>query len=191
MRRTLLAACLLVSAPSFAQQPTGQSPFRLTLFASGHAIGYGGGGMSEGRDDKGWGGGGLGLALEYRWRQQWAVELSVAAERNDTTFVRRIGGREEYFQRSLTAYPVDLVGQYHFATKGHWEPFVGLGAHYNPAIDSPVGRLDHRFAGQFGVGLGYLLTPRLSLTVDAKRLFSRGVEYDPALKASLGLGWRF
>jgi outer membrane protein W len=67
------------------------------------------------------------------------VELSVTAERNDTTFVRRIGGKEGYFQRSLTAYPLDLVGQYHFATNGHWEPFVGLGAHYNPAIDSPVG----------------------------------------------------
>jgi hypothetical protein len=54
-----------------------------------------------------------------------------------------------------------------------------------------VGRLDDRFAGQFDVGVAYLLTPRLALAVDAKRLFSRDVEYSPAWKASLGVGWRF
>jgi outer membrane protein W len=189
MRHALLAACLLVTVPSFAQQPQGQSPLRLTVFASGHAIGYS---MSEGNNGgSAWSGGGVGLALEYRWQRQWALELSLAAEKNDTTFVRRIGGTEESIKRSLTAYPVDLVGQYHFATKGHWKPYAGLGGHYNPAIDSPFGRLDHRFSAQVDLGVDYMLTPRLSLKIDAKHLFSRDFQYDPALKAWLGLGWRF
>jgi outer membrane protein W len=189
MRHALLVLCLLVTIPSFAQQSGGQSPLRLTVFTSAHAVGYG---RSEGEDrGSAWSGGGVGLALEYRWREQWALELSAAAENNRTSFVLRNGAEEEYIDRSLRSYPVDLVGQYHFITKGSLKPYVGIGAHYSPALDSPVGELGDRVSAQLDLGVNYMLTPRLSLKIDAKRLFRRDVAYDPALKAWLGLGWRF
>lgn len=108
------------------------------------------------------------------------------------TFVGRSGGVVVYSEQyALTTYPVDLLARYHFATRSSWKPFVGAGAHFLPGPDSPEGSLRSRLALQASVGLDYTITQKLTLRIDARRLLGRDIAYDPALKAFVGMGWRF
>jgi outer membrane protein W len=190
MNRTTIAiiACVLSTGALRGQEPQAEGPFRVLAFFTGHAIGYGGSGMS----DSSWGGGGVGVALAYQLHGPWVAELSAGVERADLSFVERYGGATEYDRATVTSYPVDLLARYHFATRSAWKPFLGAGAHYLPGPDSPVGRLRSQFAWQASAGIDYEFSPRFSLRVDARPLLRDDeIAYDPTLKAFVGAGWRF
>jgi outer membrane protein W len=183
MRRAALAFALCLAAAPVLGQPSSPHPgaLRFTLFGSSYGSGYS-------SNDGFFGDGALGAALEYRFSPRLGVELSLSGARHVVGFVRA----NQFFEESVTTYPLDFMGQYYFSTGGPWKPYLGLGVHYVDAPRSPVGPLEDRLSPQFSAGVEYLIGSRLSLTLDAKRLLrDRYLPYDPELKASVGFGWRF
>lgn len=166
MRKALLVMCVLFAVPLFAQQDS--SKLQLSVFASNP--GYVSGGSTGSRYT-----GGFGAALEYRWNQQWALELQAASQ--------------EHF-RAERSYPVDLLVHYRFQNDSRWKPFLGAGFRYEDEPFRPY--RDDRTGLEIDGGVHFMITPTLSLRVDAKQfLFNRSGEYDFDLRPSIGFAWRF
>lgn len=182
MRKALLAVGLLLAAlPSFAQQ----SPLRLSVFASD--LGFT---RSEGAGSDF--SGGIGAALEYRWSQQWALELSVTREERTTGF-GRIGadGSVQLEHREVHAHPVDLTAQYQFRTASRWKPYAGAGLRYVSGQTSTFQK-QYSLSPEIIGGVHFMITPELSLRFDAKqRIGNDDAAFDSAFKPSIGLGWKF
>lgn len=182
MRKALLAVGLLLAAlPSFAQQ----RPFRLSVFASDPGFTHS---ESSGTDVSG----GIGAALEYRWNEQWALELSVVREEH-TVGIARIGdgGVVHFDRREVRAYPVDLIAQYQFLTMSRWKPYLGAGLRYVSGQTTPFDK-GHYLSPEISGGVHFMITPALSLRFDAKqRIGDDDTAFDSAFKPSVGFGWKF
>jgi len=178
MRKALFAISLLFAVSSFAQD----SPFRLSVFATN--IGY-----TESDSAGSNFHGGIGAALEYRWNQRWALELSVASEEHTMT-IGRIEPTGFTFERhDVRSYPIDLLAHYRFVNSTRWQPFVGAGVRH---IHSSDALFDDRTSLEVDGGVHLMLTPALSIRIDAKQsLLDDDGTFDGGLTTSIGLGWKF
>lgn len=181
---------LLFAVSAFAQEKTEglqQGTFR--VFAFGSNFGY----TESDAVGSNWHGG-YGFGLEYRFRDRWSAEISVAEEESPGIgFTRTFPDGTILRQRvQVTNHPVDVVGQYHFITRSAWKPYVGAGARYVRDVGAPF--VDHgdRLSAQLVGGVYYNVTPRVSLRLDVKRLL-RGdsTVSDDSRKVSIGVGWAF
>ena len=181
MRKALLILSVLFAVPLFAQQST--EKFRFSVFATDIGFTHS---ESVGTD---WSGG-LGAALEYRWNQQWSLELQIASEEHTiTTAVLEQNGIYFIDRREARFYPIDLLAHYEFANSSRWKPFLGAGVRY---VRSPDSNYVDRTTFEIDGGVHYMITPALSLRMDAKQLISSdGRAFDHGLKPSIGLGFRF
>jgi hypothetical protein len=177
MRKTLFAICLLLAVPAFAQQPTSSDPYRITIFASN--LSYTESDLSGRNFD-----GGIGAALEYRWRKEWSLELSVGVEER-----RRFSSGDSF---DVQSYPVDLVALRHFDPDSNWKPYLGAGARYLHSTGFPGSGSDGTLSPQVVGGVHYFFTPRLSLRFDARQMLrDDSPNGERMFNASVGLGWRF
>ena len=180
MRKALLVICVLFAVPSFAQQ----SKLQLSVFATDP-------GYISSRSTGNYFTGGIGAALEYRWNQQWALELQVSGERQMRSIAHFDQNGLVTVERSRdTTYPIDLLAHYRFETSSRWKPFVGAGIRYEHTRISQFDNTSAVF--EVDGGVHFMITPSLSLRLDAKSLlFDTQGHFDANLKPSVGLGWRF
>jgi hypothetical protein len=183
MRKALLViAVSLFAVPLFAQQ----SKLQVSVFATDVSFSYSEGSGSN-LD------GGIGAALEYRWNRHWALELQVTREDRDRTLMRidPLDPSEPPFTRLHgTAYPIDLLAHYRFDNASRWQPFVGAGIRYER---SPFREFDqNRTVFEIDGGVHFMMTPALSLRLDAKQLLTDdNGHFDSSIRPSIGLGWKF
>ncbi|HJQ41335.1 MAG TPA: outer membrane beta-barrel protein [Thermoanaerobaculia bacterium] len=165
MRKALLVMCVLFAVSSFAQD---QSKMQLSVFASNP--GY----VQSSRVGSHYTGG-IGAALEYRWNRQWALELQAATQ--------------EHGHYEGRTYPVDLLLHYRFENDSRWKPFLGAGFRYE---NSSFSEFDERSGIEIDGGVHFMLTPSLSLRMDAKQLvLDRNGHFGIDLRPSIGFGWKF
>jgi outer membrane protein W len=129
--------------------------------------------------------GGLGLALSRAITPRWSAELRVAEERHLGSLV------SDSERRTLRVFPVDLLTEYRFSNSSRWTPYVNAGVRY---VAEPAGRslYGDRIDGQIGVGTSLRITPRFGLRFDVNGLLrSRDVYFDPLIRPSLGVTWRW
>lgn len=192
MRKHIAVAVtlLLFAVSAFAQEKTEglqQGTFR--VFAFGSNFGY----TQSDSVGSNWHGG-YGLGLEYRFRDRWSAEISVAQEESHgPTFTTRYPDGTVFIgSHSLTNHPVDVVGQYHFITRSAWKPYVGAGARYVRDEGAPFVDRGDRLSAQLVGGIYYNVTPRVALRLDLKRLLrTDSTGYDDGRKVSIGVGWAF
>ncbi len=80
----------------------------------------------------------------------------------------------------LRTYPIDATARYHFLTDTRWKPFIEAGLHYVGApTPESVGGVVLQIRRSFGIML------------EGKLLLGDREPYDPLLRASVGLSWRF
>lgn len=165
MRKALLVMCVLFALPLFAQD---SSKLQLSVFASDP--GYVSSSSAGSRYT-----GGFGAALEYRWNQQWALELQAASHQH---------------YRAERSYPVDLLVHYRFQNDSRWKPFLGAGLRYEDEPFRPS--FEDRSGFEIDGGVHFMLTPTVSLRMDAKQLLlNRSGEFEFDLRPSIGFGWKF
>ena len=140
---------------------------------------------------------GYGAAFNQTLTPRFSVQIALAVEEPTVC----VGGSfltTPCTQLKLRTYPVDLTGRYHFLNETRWKPYVGLGMRYaqaphlTPKSRTAIGHgypnhLDPQVVG----GVELLINPSFGVTVDAKQLLANSEAYDPRLKASVGLSWRF
>ena len=152
-----------------------------------------------------------GLGLGYQLNPSWSVELyweyrSHAAE---TT----LGNGERFDDGNYASNIFYLNGNYHWATDGPWQPYVGAGIGWVEEIDIDLERSgepersfsDSGYVGfQFYTGVNYALSPKWSLQGEIRySVFDdidldeesgsgtiEGLDYDP-FTAQLGVVYRF
>jgi len=181
MRKALLVVCVLFAIPLFAQQ----SEIQVSVFATDPGYAQS---QSTGSNFTG----GIGAALEYRWNQRWALELQVSREERDRTLVRidpdpvvppvqRLQG---------TAYPIDLLLHYRFENASRWKPFLGAGVRYERSAFRQFD--ENRTLFEVDGGVHFMITPALSLRLDAKQLLADdNGHFDSSIRPSIGFGWKF
>jgi hypothetical protein len=181
MRKALLVVCVLFAVPLFSQQ----SKVQVSVFATDVNFTYSEGAGSN-LD------GGIGAALEYRWNRHWALELQVTREDRDRTLMRIDPDPVvPPFQRLQgTAYPIDLLMHYRFENDSRWKPFVGAGVRYERTAFREFD--ENRTLAVIDGGVHFMITPTLSLRLDAKQLLGDDQGHlDARFKPSIGLGWKF
>jgi outer membrane protein W len=153
----------------------------VTVFATG--IGY----MSRPTDDGSELHGGVGLALSYRWGLRFGAEVSVTSQRYRGEAIGILADSGRLIRDHVRSEPVDLVAQYHFATRNRWKPYAGLGVHFLNARDA-----DSLLSPQVNGGVFFSLTPNVALRLDARYVIgNRTAFHDPAVKPSFGMALRF
>jgi hypothetical protein len=112
--------------------------------------------------------GGLGIALSRAFTPHWSAELRLAEERHS--------------RRGLRVFPVDLLTEYRIPNSSRWTPYVNAG------LRSVSDRID----GQMGAGTSLRITPHFGLRFDVNGLLrSRDVYFDPRIRPSFGVTWRW
>ncbi|HEX9160603.1 MAG TPA: outer membrane beta-barrel protein [Thermoanaerobaculia bacterium] len=148
--------------------------------------------------------GGLGLALARSWTPRWSTEIAVAREQHfaESVAFDDSSGRASVTSERFHVFPVDVWTQYRFVNSSRWTPYVGAGWRYvhAPSVEivrepSPAPRLERfptRSSGQIGAGTALRITPHFGLRFDGAVLLSNeSMTYDPRLRASFGVNWRF
>jgi outer membrane protein W len=201
MRAFTVAAILLMCASAVIAADT--RAMQLSVFTSNLSFG-----QSNGQSQ--WGGGG-GIALSRAWSPNWSTELAVAAQRESGLFtinsLAPSGAASPLTQRrDFSVFPADLTMQYRFLNQSRWIPYLVAGARYvgaprsaqvevTPSLGNLAGtgsNLQERRSVEAGAGLSVRITPRVGLRVDAMRLLrSDGVNYDPLVRTSFGVSFRF
>jgi hypothetical protein len=141
---------------------------------------------------------GYGAAFSHAWTPRFSTAIAVAVE--DPVVVHCVGGiftPQKCSEVSLRTYPVDLTGRLHFPNDTRWQPYVGVGLRYVRAprltpeeallIGHPSDLVDAEVIG----GLEFLIKPSFGITAEVKGLIGTNEDYDPLLKVSGGLSWRF
>ncbi|HSP33701.1 MAG TPA: hypothetical protein VLU46_05235 [Thermoanaerobaculia bacterium] len=163
--------------------------------------------------------GGAGIALAHAFTTRWSAELRVAAEQHWKDVTAAIPATPYIpvpMRVKFRVYPIDLLAKYSFPNQSRWTPYVSGGVRYvnTPAIhradlcvgmpDSPCSQwtsvpfqrasnpVSDRFDAQLGIGTNVRITPRFGLCFDANALLrSDDVSYDPLVRPSFGVNWRF
>ena len=171
---SLTVGLLLICSSAFAQQKR-----ELTIFISD--ISY----LSNTFSKTHWYGG-VGLAYSTFFTPHVSGEIAAAVEEHRSH--TNIGVTPV----TLRTYPIDLSARYHFFTESRWKPYLGLGVRH---VDAPHGDPGFRYFNhvnpQIVGGVEYLVKPSIGITLDGKQIVGERATYDPWLKVSLGLNWRF
>ena len=142
---------------------------------------------------------GYGAAFNHSWRPRFSTGIAVAVE--DPVVAVCVGGiftPLRCSEVSLRTYPADLTGRFHFLNETRWKPYIGLGVRYvaaphlTPEALLVIGHSysDHVDAEVVG-GLQFLIKPSFGITAEVKSLVRNREDYNPLLKVSGGLDWRF
>jgi outer membrane protein W len=138
--------------------------------------------------------GGVGVAYNAMITPRISGQLAVAIEQHKSYsyIVDGFGGFQQVTPQNLRTYPIDLSARYHFINETRWKPYLGLGARYvgKPHAD-PGFRYSNHLNAQAVGGVEFLVKPQLGITLDGKQLLGDRDQYDPFLKVSLGVSWRF
>jgi outer membrane protein W len=210
MRRlSIVLAILLVSTAAAADD-------HLTVFINnlGHVDStqavYDVTGQPVSRNVSEWTGGG-GLSLDHAWNARWSTEASVGFEQRYNTHgifvpVSSGGNAPATVRDKIDTYPIDLMMRFRFPNESRWTPYIAAGAHYAGAPDityfqrtnsifpGPVtlARYSDRFGAQIGAGTTFRITPRVGLQLDLKQqLRTHEVFFDPLVRGSFGVNWKF
>jgi outer membrane protein W len=184
MRRTglFLIAFLVLSPAAFGQQKREPSIFLSDIS-----------GVSNAHEKTHWYGG-VGIAFNAFVTPRISAQVAAAVEQHHTYpyLVSPNGFIDPVIPLTIRTYPIDLAAQYHFLNETRWKPYLGLGARYvrAPKVDPGFLYRNHLNPEIVG-GVEFLIRPSLGLTLDAKQLLGDRESYDPFLKVSVGLGWRF
>jgi outer membrane protein W len=151
--------------------------------------------------------GGFGVAFSHSWNARWSAEGSIALDQHYMDGLRFIASTPVTTHEKVRIIPVDLMMRFQFPNDSRWKPYIGGGARYvgapditvadistpNPAGLFPVAvrRLDSRLSAQVGVGTTFMITPRVGLQFDVKRLLRNdSIAFDPLTRGSFGVPWK-
>lgn len=139
--------------------------------------------------------GGLGASFSRMLTPHVSAQVSVASEvhRSYPYFVGFDGTILPATQQDIRTWPVDFVARYHWLNDTRWKPYLGAGLRYVAAphgVDPGFRYQDHLNAQVVG-GLEFLVRPNFGITLDAKQIVGSRETYDPELKFSAGVNWRF
>lgn len=141
---------------------------------------------------------GYGAAFNEAWTPHFSTQIAAGVEDPETC----IGGSflvAPCTTFKVRTYPIDFSGRYHFLNETRWKPYIGAGLRYvrapkltPEAIAANRGRgYPDRFDPQFVGGVEFLVKPSFGIAVDGKVLGATSAQYDPILKISASLNWRF
>ncbi len=206
MRTFTVAAAVVMCATAVLAADAGKTQFSVTTSNLSYA---------ESGNGSQWSGG-VGLALSRAWSPQWSTELAVAMEQHQALYTRfevvpfqpadQLVPATE--RRTFRVFPVDLTTQYRFTNSTRWTPYIIGGVRYVAApagnnstaiATTPSGLFNASFAfpgdragAEIGAGTSLRITPHIGLRFDAIRLLrSNEVNYDPRVRTSLGVSFRF
>jgi outer membrane protein W len=152
--------------------------------------------------------GGFGVAFSHSWNARWSAEGSIGLDQHYMDGLRFIASTPVTTHEKVRTIPVDLMMRFQFPNDSRWKPYVGGGARYvgapditvadisttpNPAGLFPVAvrRLDSRLSAQVGIGTTFMITPRVGLQFDVKRLLRNdSIAFDPLTRGSFGVHWK-
>lgn len=152
--------------------------------------------------------GGFGVAFSHSWNAQWSAEGSLGFEQYYMNGQRFEASIPVTTREKVRTIPADLMMRFHFPNDSRWKPYVGGGAHYVGAPDITVAdisttpnsaglfpvtvrRLDSRLSAQVGIGTTFMITPRVGLQFDVKRLLRNdSITFDPLTRGSFGVHWK-
>jgi len=137
---------------------------------------------------------GYGVAYDEMWTPRFSTQIAVGVEEPEVCVGGSLFG-PPCTRFRLKTYPVDLAGRYHFANNTRWTPYVGAGVRYVRAPHLPTDasrrpypdHVDPQIVG----GVQFLITPSFAIVLDGKQRLGTSEQYDPWLKISAGLDWRF
>ena len=146
-----------------------------------------------------------GAAFDHMFSDRLSAGISVTSQRyhqNVTTFTTGIPTEPPIFSTvTRTIYPIDATVSYHFLTDSRWKPYIGAGLRYISETFRSIGPLGrahfttHETDPEVAAGVVFQFRPDLGLSFEAKQLIGdnngRAFRADPALKASVGLTFRF
>ncbi len=136
--------------------------------------------------------GGGELAVNHFWTPEFSTMLAAGAARSyDTwTLYDRDSNVVTHGEYSYTAYPFDLLAQFHFATgESRWKPYVGAGVRYT---DAPSAVVERGFSPVINGGVMFNVNPRVGVVFDVRAMYYRnGNITDFSGKPALGVSWRF
>ena len=162
MRYLLAAISLLVAvSPSLVAQ---QSPVRVSVFMENAP----------------------GASIEFRLAPRWAVEL---AGTSSDTHQLTIGGIFTGHVIEFETRTFDLTTHYYFVNTSRWQPYAGAGVRRVTVSSDEV---DGSTSPEVEGGVHFMITPSFSVRMDAKsRIGTDNTSYDPGLRGSIGVAWRF
>lgn len=181
---------LLVVAFAFLLIPNAfaQKKNELSLFVSDIS------GMSNTLGKSHWYGG-VGLAYNVFVTPNISAQIAGAVEehRSRGYVVDGFGGIQFVDPVNLRTYPIDVSARYHFFTESRWKPYLGAGVRYlaAPHHVDPEFRFRDRTNAQIVGGVEFLVKPAIGIILDGKQNLGDRETYDPFLKVSVGVSWRF
>jgi len=152
--------------------------------------------------------GGFGVAFSHSWSAQWSAEGSLGFEQHYMNGLRFDASIPVTTHERVRTIPAGLMMRLHFPNDSRWKPYIGGGAHYVGAPDITVAdisatpnsaglfpvttrRLDSRLSAEVGVGTTFMITPRVGLQFDVKRLLRNdSIAFDPLTRGSFGVHWK-
>jgi outer membrane protein W len=176
-----LLTLLLASAAS-AQQKN-----ELSFFATNPGLSYS---SKDGANASA----GVGIAFDRMFTPRVSAQLSIASEQHHTYpyVVAPNGSIQQVTPRSFQTVPIDLAVQYHFLNDTHWQPYLGLGAHYvsAPHVGSQF-RYQNHLGPEIAGGTVFRIGRSLGIVLDGKIALGDREHYDPSFRPSVGFTWRF
>ena len=181
MRKVLVLVALALSIPAILVAQPKQT---LSLFAAG----------VNSQDDRR--PAGFGVSYDRTLTPRLSLDAAIAYERHlSYPYVVDVGGFVDLVPRSsLRTAPIDLTARYHWLNDTRWKPYLGGGAHY---VAAPKVHLDpgfnyrNHFDAEVDGGVVFMVTPALGVMLNSRVIGGDHETYDPVLRVSAGLSWRF